>query len=207
MRRGCARDVDRTLDGDVERLKRAYDEPHRLIMERGGAPGERGHHCAFDENAFTSSAAGSPRSTSNDDSTARSSSVRLRRRASHRSTRATSRFSDSTQSSLRFDLVTQSWIRRQRRATRCLPRPGRPRPARGTTPWTAGGAERPENLRSDLGTDVEDLDFERGAKRGRSCAGGKRKIIPLAPRTLRALDLYLDERAAGADLPRGQERR
>ena len=25
------------FDGDVERLKRAYDDAHRLIMERGGA--------------------------------------------------------------------------------------------------------------------------------------------------------------------------
>lgn len=27
-------------DGDVERLKTAYDEAHRLIMERGGPSGE-----------------------------------------------------------------------------------------------------------------------------------------------------------------------
>ncbi len=40
------------FDGDVERLKRAYDDAHRLIMERGGPPGELRHHCAFDENAL-----------------------------------------------------------------------------------------------------------------------------------------------------------
>ncbi len=40
------------FDGDVERLKRASDEAHRIIMERGGPPRERRHHCAFDENAL-----------------------------------------------------------------------------------------------------------------------------------------------------------
>ena len=35
--------------GDVERLKWAYDRAHRLIMERGGPPGELRHHCAVDE--------------------------------------------------------------------------------------------------------------------------------------------------------------
>ena len=33
-------------DGDVEVLKEAYDRAHRLIMERGGPPGELRHHCA-----------------------------------------------------------------------------------------------------------------------------------------------------------------
>jgi len=32
--------------GDVEELTRAYDQAHRLIMDRGGAPGELRHHCA-----------------------------------------------------------------------------------------------------------------------------------------------------------------
>lgn len=40
------------FDGDVERLKRAYDDAHRLIMERGGPPGELRHHCAFDDHAL-----------------------------------------------------------------------------------------------------------------------------------------------------------
>ena len=40
------------FDGDVERLKRAYDVAHRLIMERGGPPGELRHHCAVDDNAL-----------------------------------------------------------------------------------------------------------------------------------------------------------
>ena len=38
--------------GDVERLKRAYDDAHRLVMERGGPPGELRHHCAVDEDAL-----------------------------------------------------------------------------------------------------------------------------------------------------------
>ncbi len=37
------------FDGDVERLTQAYDEAHRLIMERGGPPGELRHHCAVAE--------------------------------------------------------------------------------------------------------------------------------------------------------------
>lgn len=40
------------FDGDVEQLKRAYDDAHGLIMERGGPPGELRHHCAFDERAL-----------------------------------------------------------------------------------------------------------------------------------------------------------
>ncbi len=40
------------FDGDVERLKQAYDDAHRLIMDRGGPPGELWHHCTFDENAL-----------------------------------------------------------------------------------------------------------------------------------------------------------
>jgi heme-degrading monooxygenase HmoA len=39
-------------DGDVETLKSAYDRAHRLIGERGGAPGELRHHCATDEGAL-----------------------------------------------------------------------------------------------------------------------------------------------------------
>jgi hypothetical protein len=38
--------------GDVAELTRAYDEGHRIIMERGGAPGELRHHCAVDDNAL-----------------------------------------------------------------------------------------------------------------------------------------------------------
>jgi quinol monooxygenase YgiN len=38
--------------GDVEQLIRAYDEAHRVIMERGGAPGELRHHCAVSEDAM-----------------------------------------------------------------------------------------------------------------------------------------------------------
>ena len=34
-------------NGDVESLKEAYDNAHRLIMERGGPPGELRHHCAI----------------------------------------------------------------------------------------------------------------------------------------------------------------
>jgi integrase len=46
-----------------------------------------------------------------------------------------------------------------------------------------------------LGADVEDLDFERGHRTLKIVRkGGKRVTIPLAPRTSRALDLYLGER-------------
>jgi hypothetical protein len=38
--------------GDVDRLTRAYDEAHRMIMDRGGAQGELRHHCALDEDAL-----------------------------------------------------------------------------------------------------------------------------------------------------------
>lgn len=38
--------------GDVVELTRAYDEAHRVIMERGGAPGELRHHCAISEDAL-----------------------------------------------------------------------------------------------------------------------------------------------------------
>jgi hypothetical protein len=38
--------------GDVDRLTRAYDEAHRNIVGRGGAPGELRHHCALGEDAL-----------------------------------------------------------------------------------------------------------------------------------------------------------
>ena len=40
------------FDGDVVELTRAYDEAHRLIMERGGPPGELRHHCAVGDSAL-----------------------------------------------------------------------------------------------------------------------------------------------------------
>ncbi len=49
-----------------------------------------------------------------------------------------------------------------------------------------------------LGADVEDLDFERGHHTLKALRkGGKRVTVPLAPRTSRVLDLYLDERTTG----------
>jgi len=49
-----------------------------------------------------------------------------------------------------------------------------------------------------LGADAEDLDFERGHRTLKIVRkGGKRVTIPLAPRTSRALDLYLGERTTG----------
>ncbi len=33
-------------------LKEAYDNAHRLIMERGGPPGELRHHCAIGDRAL-----------------------------------------------------------------------------------------------------------------------------------------------------------
>jgi len=38
--------------GDVTQLTRAYDEAHRIIMERGGGPGELRHHCAISDDAL-----------------------------------------------------------------------------------------------------------------------------------------------------------
>ena len=49
-----------------------------------------------------------------------------------------------------------------------------------------------------LGADVTDLDVERGHRTLRIVRkGGKRVTIPLAPRTARALDLYVGERTVG----------
>jgi hypothetical protein len=39
-------------DGDVGALKDAYDKAHRLIMDRGGPPGEIRHHCAVGDGAL-----------------------------------------------------------------------------------------------------------------------------------------------------------
>ena len=38
--------------GNVAQLTRAYDEAHRIIMERGGAPGELRHHCGVGDDAL-----------------------------------------------------------------------------------------------------------------------------------------------------------
>jgi ketosteroid isomerase-like protein len=38
--------------GDVEQLTKAYDDAHRIIMERGGAAGELRHHCALGDDAL-----------------------------------------------------------------------------------------------------------------------------------------------------------
>jgi site-specific recombinase XerD len=49
-----------------------------------------------------------------------------------------------------------------------------------------------------LGTDIDDLDIDRGHRTLRVVRqGGKQVTIPLAPRTTRALDLYVGERVAG----------
>ncbi len=49
-----------------------------------------------------------------------------------------------------------------------------------------------------LGADVDDLDFERGHRTLKIVRkGGKHATIPLAPRTSRALDLYIGERTTG----------
>ena len=40
------------FDGDVTAMLAAYDKAHRLIMERGGPPGELRHHCAVSESAL-----------------------------------------------------------------------------------------------------------------------------------------------------------
>jgi hypothetical protein len=39
-------------DGDVDALQTAYDKAHRLIMDRGGPPGELRHHCAIGDGAL-----------------------------------------------------------------------------------------------------------------------------------------------------------
>ena len=49
-----------------------------------------------------------------------------------------------------------------------------------------------------LGTDIDDLDFERGHRTLKIVRkGGKHVTIPLAPRTSRAIDLYIGERTTG----------
>ncbi|HVM15782.1 MAG TPA: tyrosine-type recombinase/integrase [Egibacteraceae bacterium] len=49
-----------------------------------------------------------------------------------------------------------------------------------------------------LGTDIADLDFERGHRTLKIVRkGGKHVTIPLAPRTSRAIDLYIGERTTG----------
>ena len=49
-----------------------------------------------------------------------------------------------------------------------------------------------------LGADIGDLDFERGHRTLKILRkGGKHAVIPLAPRTSRALDLYIGERTMG----------
>ncbi len=49
-----------------------------------------------------------------------------------------------------------------------------------------------------LGPDIGDLDFERGHRTLKILRkGGKHAVIPLAPRTSRALDLYIGERSTG----------
>ncbi|MBA3290397.1 MAG: hypothetical protein H0U17_02755 [Actinobacteria bacterium] len=40
------------FDDGVERLTHADDEAHRLIVERGGPPGELRHHCAVGDGAL-----------------------------------------------------------------------------------------------------------------------------------------------------------
>ena len=49
-----------------------------------------------------------------------------------------------------------------------------------------------------LGADIDDLDFERGHRTLKILGkGGKHAVVPLAPRTSRALDLYIGERMSG----------
>ena len=48
-----------------------------------------------------------------------------------------------------------------------------------------------------LGADIGNLDFERGHRTLILRKGGKHAVIPLAPRTSRALDLYIGERMTG----------
>jgi Phage integrase family len=49
-----------------------------------------------------------------------------------------------------------------------------------------------------LGADIEDLDFDRGHRTLRIVRkGDKHAVVPLAPRTSRAIDLYLGERQCG----------
>ena len=50
-----------------------------------------------------------------------------------------------------------------------------------------------------LGADIDDLDYERGHRTLKVVRkGGKHVTIPLAPRTSRAIDLYIGERITGA---------
>ncbi len=78
-----------------------------------------------------------------------------------------------------------------------LPRPGRPRLGPRPCPGLAAG---PNGLRISeaLGADIDDLEYQRGHRTLKILRrGGKRAVIPLAPRTSRPLDLYIDERTTG----------
>ena len=59
-----------------------------------------------------------------------------------------------------------------------------------------------------LNADIEDLDTERGHRTLRIVRkGGKHVTVPLAPRTARALDLYIGERSSGPIFVTGEGRR
>ncbi len=50
-----------------------------------------------------------------------------------------------------------------------------------------------------LGANIDDLEFEQGHRTPKIVRkGGKTAVIPLAPRTSRALDVYMGERTTGA---------
>ena len=78
--------------------------------------------------------------------------------------------------------------------------------------WSRPGSERPATdhaliallamnglrISEALGADIDDLDTDRGHRTLRILRkGGKHVTIPLAPRTGRALDLYIGERMSG----------
>jgi site-specific recombinase XerD len=78
----------------------------------------------------------------------------------------------------------------------CWPKPGSTRPA--ITPSSRCLAMKGLRISEALGADIDDLDFDRGHRTLRIVRqGGKQVTIPLAPRTGRALDLYIGERLTG----------
>jgi integrase/recombinase XerD len=68
-----------------------------------------------------------------------------------------------------------------------------PRPCLGLAARLNG-----QRISEALGADIDDLEYERGHRTLKILRkGGKRAVIPLAPRTSRAVDLYIGERTRG----------
>jgi integrase/recombinase XerD len=93
-----------------------------------------------------------------------------------------------------YESRTLGWI-----ATSSAPSWSKPDSVRPeTTPWRRCWPWHGLRISEALGADIDDLDFDRGHRTLRIVRkGGKHAVVPLAPRTSRALDLHLGERSRG----------